>query len=224
MSTLNPCMTIGTQTREALRLQAHTSRRQTRQATIDALHAVGFPTPERWVSAYPHQLSGGLRQRVVLAQALARKPALVLADEPTTALDVTVQAHILAVLSETSQQQGTSVLLITHDLTVVASVAQRIVVMYAGRLAEDSPTADLLRAPVREGASRSPSVGLTARLRPAVHDPRRRSTPDATPVQLCFPSALPHRASRLLRACPPIPFAANRRVACVLPENEPENG
>src|SRR5689334_22310146 len=138
MTSLDPTMRIGAQLIEV----AGSTR-----AAIDLLTEVGFPDPERRLKAYPHELSGGLRQRVTIAIAVAGEPQMIIADEPTTALDVTVQAQILELLSRLRRDLGCSVLFITHDLAVASQIADRIAVLYAGRIAEIAPTATLLREP-----------------------------------------------------------------------------
>jgi oligopeptide/dipeptide ABC transporter ATP-binding protein len=158
MTSLNPVFTVGEQIAEALRLHRKMSRKQARQATIDAMREVAIPDPARRVDDYPHQLSGGMRQRVMIAMALACNPQLLIADEPTTALDVTIQAQILELLNELRKQRELAVLLITHDLGVVAEVADRVAVMYTGRIVEESPVEELFarpKHPYTEGLLRS---------------------------------------------------------------------
>lgn len=147
MTSLNPVLTIGRQIGEALRLHRGLSRRASIAESIKALAAVGIPAPERRVYDYPHQLSGGMRQRVGIAMALACNPSLLIADEPTTALDVTIQAQILDLLRQLNKERGTAILLITHDLGVVAEMADRVVVMYAGRKVEEASAADIFKTP-----------------------------------------------------------------------------
>ena len=147
MTSLNPVYTVGEQIAEALRLHRKLSRKQAQQATIEAMREVAIPDPQRRVSDYPHQLSGGMRQRIMIAMALACNPKLLIADEPTTALDVTIQAQILELLDDLRKQRDLAVLLITHDLGVVAEVADRVAVMYTGRIVEESPVAELFARP-----------------------------------------------------------------------------
>ena len=147
MTSLNPVFTIGDQVGEAVRLHQHKSRREARAIAIEMLRRVGIPSPETRISAYPHQLSGGMRQRVMIAMALACKPDLLIADEPTTALDVTIQAQILELLRSLQRELGMSILLITHDLGVVAETCHEVVVMYAGRVVERAPTETLFAQP-----------------------------------------------------------------------------
>ncbi|MFZ0752099.1 MAG: ABC transporter ATP-binding protein, partial [Pyrinomonadaceae bacterium] len=139
MTSLNPVFTVGEQIAEALRLHRGLSRKAARQAAVQAMHEVAIPDPEMRADDYPHQLSGGMRQRVMIAMALACDPELLIADEPTTALDVTIQAQILELLDNLRRTRDLAVLLITHDLGVVAEVADRVCVMYTGRIVEESP-------------------------------------------------------------------------------------
>ena len=144
---LDPAATVRSQVAEPLRLHRGLSRRQAKARVVELLHAVGIPEPERRASAYAHQLSGGMAQRVMFAAALAGEPELLIADEPTTALDATVQAQILQLIRRKQRESGMSVLLITHDLGVVASMADRVAVMYAGRMVEDGTVHDVFRTP-----------------------------------------------------------------------------
>jgi oligopeptide/dipeptide ABC transporter ATP-binding protein len=143
MTALNPVFTIGDQIGEVARIHAAMSKRDAWAKAIEMLKVVGIPAPEQRAGEYPHQLSGGMRQRVVIAMALVMNPALVIADEPTTALDVTIQAQILELLADLTKRLGTSVLLITHDLGVVAENCTRVIVMYAGEVVEEATTIDL---------------------------------------------------------------------------------
>jgi peptide/nickel transport system ATP-binding protein len=147
MTSLNPVLTIGRQVAEALVLHRGMSREQALARSIELLKEVRIPAPERRAMQYPHQLSGGMRQRVMIAMALACKPRLLIADEPTTALDVTIQAQILDLMRELKQKTGAAIVLITHDLGVVAEMAERVVVMYAGRKVEEAAVADLFARP-----------------------------------------------------------------------------
>ena len=143
MTALNPVFTIGDQIAEVARIHAGMSRREAWEKAIEMLTLVGMPAPKQRASEYPHQLSGGMRQRVVIAMALVMNPALVIADEPTTALDVTIQAQILELLADLTRRLGTSILLITHDLGVVAENCARVIVMYAGEVVEEATTTAL---------------------------------------------------------------------------------
>ena len=147
MTSLNPVLTIGRQIAEPLRLHQGLSRESVEQRVVEMLGLVGIAEPRRRTREYPHQLSGGMRQRVMIAIALACRPKLLIADEPTTALDVTIQAQILNLMTDLKQRVGAAIILITHDLGVVAEVAERVMVMYAGRKVEEAPVAELFRSP-----------------------------------------------------------------------------
>jgi peptide/nickel transport system ATP-binding protein len=167
MTSLNPVMRIGDQITEAVRLHRPISAREAWKQAIDMLRLVRIPEPERRAQEYPHQMSGGMRQRAMIAMALACRPALLIADEPTTALDVTIQAQILALIVDLQTRLGTGLILITHDLGVVAQTAQRVIVMYAGRKVEEATVEDLFdhpRHPYTRGlmASMPAVIGLDA--------------------------------------------------------------
>jgi peptide/nickel transport system ATP-binding protein len=147
MTSLNPVLTVGRQLGETLRLHQGLDKRAAEKRAIEMLVLVGIPEPRRRVREYPHQMSGGMRQRVMIAMALACTPKLLIADEPTTALDVTIQAQILELMADLKRKVGAAIVLITHDLGVVAEVAERVMVMYAGRKVEEAPVAKLFRSP-----------------------------------------------------------------------------
>ncbi len=147
MTSLNPVLNVGRQIGETLRLHQGLSRSEAEERAIDMLNLVGIPEARRRVREYPHQLSGGMRQRVMIAIALACNPKLLIADEPTTALDVTIQAQILDLMRDLKHRVGAAIVLITHDLGVVAEVAERVVVMYAGKKVEEAPVNALFRNP-----------------------------------------------------------------------------
>src|SRR5262245_57552503 len=147
MTSLNPVFTVGEQIAEVVRLHKKASRDEAREVAIEMLRIVGIPNPEDRVDHYPHQLSGGQRQRVMIAMALSCEPALLIADEPTTALDVTIQAQILELLAELRQRLGMAIVLITHDLGVVAEVCDRVAVMYAGEIVEEGTVEQIFREP-----------------------------------------------------------------------------
>jgi peptide/nickel transport system ATP-binding protein len=147
MTSLNPVFTVGDQIAESLQLHAGMNAQAARLRAIEMLQQVGIPVPERRVDEYPHQLSGGMRQRVMIAMALACRPDILIADEPTTALDVTVQAQIFDLLRELQREKGTAILLITHDMGAVAEMADRVMVMYAGRVIEQGTAAQVLGEP-----------------------------------------------------------------------------
>ena len=148
MTSLNPVLSVGSQLVEAVLLHRDVTGREARELAIAGLHEVGIPRAERRIDDYPHQFSGGMRQRVMIAMALVNEPALLIADEPTTALDVTTQAQILGLIRELQEERGTAVILITHDLGVVAETADEIVVMYAARVAEHAPVFSLFEQPL----------------------------------------------------------------------------
>jgi ABC-type dipeptide/oligopeptide/nickel transport system ATPase component len=150
MTALNPVMTVGAQIAEALTVHGKASRREARARAVELLDSVRIPDAVRRVRDYPHQLSGGMRQRVMIAIALACRPPLVIADEPTTALDVTIQAQVLDLMRELKARLNLALLLITHDFGVIAEMADRVAVMYKGRLVEQGPVRQILRAPQHE--------------------------------------------------------------------------
>jgi peptide/nickel transport system ATP-binding protein len=164
MTSLNPVYTVGEQIGEAVRLHQGLDRKQAKARAVEMLRQVGIPAPEQRVDAYPHQLSGGMRQRVMIAMALACNPELVIADEPTTALDVTIQAQILDLLKRLQAERGMAVMLITHDLGVVAESCDTVVVMYAGRVVEQAPVRALFGRPAH------PYTAGLLRSIPSFHD------------------------------------------------------
>ncbi|OEY66404.1 ABC transporter ATP-binding protein [Marinobacter sp. X15-166B] len=163
MMTLNPVISIGTQMVETLQAHRRISTADARAIAIDNLRKVQIPSPEKRLDQYPHELSGGMRQRVIIAIALLLEPEIIIADEPTTALDVTIQAEIMALLLELCEQEQVALMLITHDLGVVAQVTQRMLVMYSGRIIEQGPTRDIIhhpRHPYTQGLIKAlPQVG-----------------------------------------------------------------
>ncbi len=170
MTSLNPVYSVGDQIVEAIRLHQKRSRRDARERAIEMLRLVGIPSPQSRVDSFPHELSGGMRQRVMIAMALACEPKLLIADEPTTALDVTIQAQVLDLLRKLQRLLGMSIMLITHDLGVVAEFAERVVVMYAGRVVEEGVVEEVFRHPrhpYTRGLLRSlPPGGTTGKARP----------------------------------------------------------
>ncbi|MGH7041565.1 MAG: ABC transporter ATP-binding protein, partial [Acetobacteraceae bacterium] len=147
LTSLNPLMRVGDQLAETILAHKRVGRREARERAIAWLAEVGIPSPETRIDGYPHEFSGGMRQRVVIALALCAEPELVIADEPTTALDVSVQAQIIALLKRLTREEGTAVMLITHDMGVIAETADRVAVMYAGRIAEIGPVRQVIQAP-----------------------------------------------------------------------------
>jgi peptide/nickel transport system ATP-binding protein len=184
MTSLNPVLTVGDQIGEGIRAHFPVSRAEARERSLRLLQEVGIPDPVSRLDAYPHQLSGGMRQRVMIAIALAAEPEILVADEPTTALDVTVQAQILEVLDRLRASRGMAVLLITHDLGIVAGRADRVAVMYAGQIVEEAPTARLFANP-----SHPYTQGLFASV-PRIRGPARRLTPipGSVPPATAWPS------------------------------------
>ena len=179
MTSLNPAFRIGDQIGEVLRRHLGLGRGAARKRAIELLDLVGIPAPDRRVDEYPHQLSGGMRQRVMIAIALACDPKILIADEPTTALDVTIQAGILDLMRDIRERLGTAIVLITHNLGVVADIADRVIVMYAGRKVEEAPVHDLYRAAAASvhdrPARRDPAARRGRRAGPAARDPGPRA-------------------------------------------------
>jgi peptide/nickel transport system ATP-binding protein len=227
MTSLNPVFTIGEQIGESLRLHEGLSRKAALDRAVEMLRLVRIPTPERRIADYPHQFSGGMRQRVMIAIALACKPKLLIADEPTTALDVTIQAQILDLLAELKSEMGMAVMLITHAMGVVAEVAQRVVVMYAGKVVEEAPVADLFarpRHPYTQGLIRSiPRIDTAA-----THKVRLEAIPGTVPKLIepgegCrFAGRCRHVVPACLQATPPLRMVGpGHWVACILEVDAP---
>jgi len=194
MSALDPVFTVGDQISEAYRIHFPVSRAEGRERAIEALREVGIPAPKRRCDEYPHQLSGGMRQRVMIAMALICKPKLLVADEPTTALDVTVQAQITDLLRSLSERTGTALVFITHDLGVVAETCTRMITMYAGEVVEDAPVDDALmrpRHPYTSGLLRS-LPGLSQRRGVLASIPGRVPSPSAMPAGCRFRARCNH--------------------------------
>ncbi|MDO4276104.1 MAG: ABC transporter ATP-binding protein [Eubacteriales bacterium] len=172
MNSLNPCMRIEKQITEAILLHNNFSKEQAHQRAFDVLKSVGIPEPEMTLKSYPHQLSGGMCQRVMIAMAMSCEPELLIADEPTTALDVTIQAQILELMEEIRKEKNTGILMITHDLGVVAEMCNRVVVMYAGRIVEEAPVKELFadpRHPYTQGLIGSvPKLGSGVKSLPSI--------------------------------------------------------
>ncbi len=223
MTSLNPVFTVGEQIAEALRLHRRLSRRAAREAAIEAMREVSIPDPARRVDDYPHQLSGGMRQRVMIAMALACDPKLLIADEPTTALDVTIQAQILELLDGLRRNRELAVLLITHDLGVVAEVADRVAVMYTGRIVEESPVEELFarpKHPYTEGLLRSvPKLTVADVARPTRLETIEGVVPSPTdlPPGCHFAPRCPHRMPRCTEEDIPLyQLEGDVKVRCVL--------
>ncbi len=215
MMTLNPVLTIGRQMMLALRAHGPVGARAARDRAVEALAKVGLPAPEARLASYPHELSGGMRQRVVIAIALLHRPSVIVADEPTTALDVSIQAQILHEVQGLARQEGVALIWISHDLATVASLADRVAVMYAGRIVEEGPTATVLASP------RHPyTQGLLGSI-PAVASPGARLTqiPGAAPSLLDLPGGCAFaprcpRADPACRAAPPRTAEGARAHRC----------
>ena len=222
MTSLNPVYTIGDQIGEALRLHEGLSRRAATARAIEMLERVHIPTPERRVHDYPHQFSGGMRQRVMIAMALSCSPKLLIADEPTTALDVTIQAQILDLLAELKSELGMAVMLITHAMGVVAEVAQRVVVMYAGKVVEQASVADLFarpRHPYTQGLIRSiPRIDTAATHKPRLETIAGTVPKLIAPAEGCrFAPRCRHAVAACTQATPPLrEVGPGHRAACIL--------
>jgi len=185
LSSLNPVMTAGEQIAECLRLHTTLKYRERQEKIRDLLAQVGIPDPDRCARAWPHELSGGMRQRVMIAMAIAASPALLIADEPTTALDATIQAQILSLLEQLQQQTGMGIMFITHDLSVVARLCQRVVVLYAGQVVEESDVHTLFANP------RHPYTRALMAARPRAEHPAKtalREIPGRVPALDALPS------------------------------------
>ena len=194
MTALTPVYSVGWQIAEQLRAHQELTRRQANRRAVELLEAVGIPNPDRRVDDYPHQFSGGMRQRVMIAMALSCSPSLLIADEPTTALDVTIQAQILELMKRLQSEFGSSILIITHDMGVVADLAERIVVMYAGRVVEEGPKSASL-------PPHATSLHLgAARIDPA-RRPAARPSPRSDPGRAALSSAR-EEGCRFAPRCP----------------------
>jgi len=221
MTSLNPVMRIGDQITEAVRLHRTMTTKQARDQAVEMLRLVRIPEPERRAREYPHQLSGGMRQRAMIAMALACRPALLIADEPTTALDVTIQAQILALMLELQQELGMGLILITHDLGVVAQTAQRVIVMYAGKKVEEADVDTLFanpRHPYTRGLMASipavPSLGGNADVR-LVEIPGMVPSLTNLPKGCAFAPRCELAIARCREEYPPLEsFGADHLAAC----------
>ncbi|MEM7696027.1 MAG: ABC transporter ATP-binding protein [Pseudomonadota bacterium] len=218
LTSLNPLYTVGRQLTETIETHLGLSRRAARERAVALLDEVGIPAAGRRIDAYPHQFSGGMRQRVVIALALAANPVLVIADEPTTALDVSVQAQIINVLKKMCREHGASVILITHDMGVIAETADRVAVMYAGRIAEVGPVRDVVQKPLHPY-----TVGLMGSIPKLDHaDARLRQIPgamprlDAIPAGCAFNPRCPKVHARCHEARPDPIAVGPSRAACWL--------
>jgi len=218
MTSLNPVLTVGYQLGEGVRRHMGLSRSQARAQAVEVLGRVGIPSPERRLSDFPHQFSGGQRQRIMIAMALSCGPAVLIADEPTTALDVTIQAQIVDLVKDLQSQLGMAIVWITHDLALVAGLADRVAVMYAGYIVEEAAVRDLYRSP------RHPYTLGLLRSMPTLHAGahERLASIDGTPPDLLqgfrgcpFSPRCPHAANRCGSERPPLlPVGPGRSSAC----------
>ena len=223
LTSLNPLYTIGRQLAETIRTHLPMSEADARRRAVELLEEVGIPAAARRIDHYPHQFSGGMRQRVVIALAIAGEPRLIIADEPTTALDVSIQAQIIQLLKRLCRDHGTAVMLVTHDMGVIAETADRVAVMYAGRIVEIGPVADVIHRP------RHPyTVGLMGSI-PSIVDDRDRlmqidgvmPRPTAIPPGCAFHPRCPQAFDRCARERPELMPAGSTRAACWLVESAP---
>ncbi|BCH23408.1 ABC transporter ATP-binding protein [Mesorhizobium sp. L-8-10] len=221
MTSLNPVLTAGAQIAENIRLHRRVGRREVRDRAIELMRLVGIPSPERRVDDYPHQLSGGMRQRIMIAMALACDPALLIADEPTTALDVTIQAQILDLILRLREELGMAVMFITHDFGVVAEICDDVVVMYGGQVVEEGPVAAVMTEP-RHPYTRGlmdciPRLGMR-------RDERLNSIPGIVPSPKAWPrgcrfaNRCQHALDRCVTEAPPHFVVGAQRAACWLAE------
>jgi peptide/nickel transport system ATP-binding protein len=218
LTSLNPLYTIGRQLVETIRTHLDMTESAARDRAVALLEEVGIPAAARRVDHYPHQFSGGMRQRVVIALALAANPRLIVADEPTTALDVSIQAQVIQLLKRLCREHGTAVMLVTHDMGVIAETADRVAVMYAGRIVEIGPVSDVIHRP------RHPyTLGLMGSI-PSIVDERERLTQidgamprlTAIPAGCAFHPRCPRAFERCARERPELSDAGNTRAACWL--------
>jgi len=220
LTSLNPLYTVGRQLIETIRTHLDMNETEARQRAIALLEEVGIPAAGRRIDHYPHQFSGGMRQRVVIALALAAKPKLIVADEPTTALDVSIQAQIIELLKRLCRDHGTAVMLVTHDMGVIAETADRVAVMYAGRIVEIGAVADVIHRPQHPY-----TVGLMGSI-PSIVDDRERLTQidgsmprlTALPTGCAFHPRCPHVFARCREERPELFPAGASRAACWLLE------
>ena len=216
LTSLNPLYTVGRQLVETIQTHLPLNAAQARERAIDLLRQTGIPAPEARIDQYPHQFSGGMRQRVVIALALAAEPRLIVADEPTTALDVSIQAQIIALLKHLAREKGAAVMLVTHDMGVIAETCDRVAVMYAGRIAEIGPVAEVIHRPAHPY-----TVGLMGSI-PAMDEERERllqidgAMPrlSAIPAGCAFNPRCPQAFERCRSERPELMAAGATRAAC----------
>jgi peptide/nickel transport system ATP-binding protein len=218
LTSLNPLYTVGRQITETITTHLNVSQAEARRRALDLLLATGIPAADRRIDHYPHQFSGGMRQRVVIALALAAEPKLVIADEPTTALDVSIQAQIIALLKTLCREKQTAVMLVTHDMGVIAETADRVAVMYAGRIAEIGPVADVIHRPQHpytKGLMGSiPSMTAQAERLTQIDGSMPRLT--AIPAGCAFNPRCPQATDRCRRERPDLLPAGDSQAACWL--------
>ncbi len=225
MTSLNPVLTIGRQLTETLELHMGMTGREARNRAAELLALVGIPSPEKRLNDYPHQFSGGMRQRVMIAMGLSCNPELLIADEPTTALDVTIQAQILELMKKLQDELGMAMIIITHDLGVVARMADRVNVMYAGRVIEEGPTNQIFadpRMPYTIGLMQS--IPRLDEVRGQRLNPIRGLPPDLINLpQVCsFSPRCDYAQDACLQQVPPLrPVEANQRAACLFDVHAP---
>ncbi|KLN47510.1 peptide ABC transporter ATP-binding protein [Providencia rettgeri] len=219
MTSLNPCLTVGYQIMEALKVHQGGNKGTRKQRAIDLLDMVGIPDPQSRLDVYPHQLSGGMSQRVMIAMAIACRPKLLIADEPTTALDVTISAHLVELLLELQQQENMALVLITHDLALVAEAAHHIIVMYAGQVVESAKASDIFKHP------RHPYTQALLRALPefATNKSRLASLPGVVPGKYDRPTGCllnprcPYATEKCRQEEPMLQTVGDRQVKCHMP-------
>ena len=218
LTSLNPLYTVGQQLVETIQVHLQLGAAQARQRAVALLQETGIPAPEQRIDQYPHQFSGGMRQRVVIALALAAQPELIVADEPTTALDVSIQAQIISLLKRLTKEHGAAVMLVTHDMGVIAEACDRVAVMYAGRLVEIGPVADVIHRPAHPY-----TAGLMGAIPSMVGDRERLMQIDgamprlnAIPTGCAFNPRCPQALPRCTQDRPELMDAGSSRAACWL--------
>ena len=223
-SALNPTLTIGTQLMEPIMLHQNCGKKEAWTRAVDVLKRVGIAAPEKRMKEYPHQLSGGMRQRVMIAMAVSCEPRLLIADEPTTALDVTIQAQILELMCELREKMGTAIMLITHDMGVVAETADDVLVLYAGKAVEYGSIEDIFerpKHPYTQGLLNSiPRLDEDVELLNTIEG--TVPAPDAMPAGCRFAPRCPYGKDRCMKEKPGVYHAGNSLVSCFRYEGEKE--
>ena len=222
MTSLNPIIRCGKQIAESLRLHRGMKKKEAMEEAIKMMQAVGIANPQARAYEYPHQMSGGMRQRVMIAMALACQPQILIADEPTTALDVTIQAQILDLIRDLNQEMNTSVVFITHDLGVVSELCDTVIVMYNGHIVEKAPTTDIFREPLHpytQGLLNSiPRLDEDVELLNTIEG--TVPAPDAMPAGCRFAPRCPYGKDRCMKEKPGVYHAGNSLVSCFRYEGE----